>query len=157
MLLEGSSDVTSLVEHPVYSNFKMYSLLILVFLFWFTSTHPKCFRKSNLFLTYSVLRKRSSDIVFFVEHPVYSNFKMYSVLILVFLFWFATIPQKCCKNLSFFEILRALRKKQWHHIASFVEHLAYSIFKMYSVLILGFWFVVTYPKCMNKSHLFWKY
>ena len=33
-----------------------------------------------------VLRERSSDIAFFVEHPVYSIFKMYSVLILVFYF-----------------------------------------------------------------------
>ena len=31
-----------------------------------------------------MLRKGSSDIAYFVGHPVYSNFKMYSVLILAF-------------------------------------------------------------------------
>ena len=30
--------------------------------------------------------KRSNDIASFVEHPVYSVFKIYSVLVLVFLF-----------------------------------------------------------------------
>ena len=42
--------------------------------------------KSHLFLKFNVLREGSSFIPSFVEHPVYSNFKMYSVLILFPLF-----------------------------------------------------------------------
>ena len=41
VLREGSSDIASFVEHPVYSISKMHSVLVLVFLFWFTTIHPK--------------------------------------------------------------------------------------------------------------------
>ena len=59
------------------------------------------------------------------------------------------------KNSLFFDILGASRRKQLN-IGSFVDHLAYSIFKMYSFLILVVLclFATIYPKCMFKSHLF---
>ena len=84
VLRERSSDIASFVKPLVYSIFKMYSVLILVFWFWFTTIHPKCMYKSYLFLKFVVLRKGSSFIAFFVEHSVCSNFKMYSVLARVF-------------------------------------------------------------------------
>ena len=79
----------------------MYSILILSFLFFFffTTIHPKCLSKSNLFLKLYMLRERSSDIALFMKHPVSGSLKMYSVLILLFLLCFATFyPKKLCKS-----------------------------------------------------------
>ena len=45
MLSEGNSFIASFMEHPVYSNFKMYSVVIL-FLFEFATVNPKCMCKS---------------------------------------------------------------------------------------------------------------
>ena len=113
MLREGSSVIASFVEHPVFSNFKMYSVLRLVFYFNFATINPNCMCKSPLFLKFQVLREGSSFTASFVEHPVCSNFKIYSVLILVFLYWFATInPKYMCKFQFSCEIVGAPRKKQ---------------------------------------------
>ena len=90
MLCERTSEITSFVEQPVYSNFQIFSVLTLVFLFSFTTIHANCFCKSCLFLKFEVLGARSSDIATFMEHPVYINLKMYSVLILLYVFCFAT-------------------------------------------------------------------
>ena len=47
-----------------------------------------------------MLRERSSDTAYYMEHSVCSNFKMYSALILVFSL--ATInPKRVCKNQFF--------------------------------------------------------
>ena len=81
---EGSRDIASFVEHPVCSNFKMYGVLILVVLFSFVNIYPKCVYKRHLFLKFQVLHEGSRDIASFVEHTVCSNFKMYTVLILIF-------------------------------------------------------------------------
>ena len=86
VLRERSSLVALFVECPVCSNFKMHSFLILFLLFQFATFNRKCVCKSHLFLKFEVLRKGSSFIAFFVEHSVCSNFKMYSVLALVFYF-----------------------------------------------------------------------
>ena len=48
----------------------------------FTQSAVKVF----LFKKFYVLREKSNDIDFFLEHCVYSNINMYSALILVFLF-----------------------------------------------------------------------
>ena len=95
-----NSDIAYFVEYPVYSILKMYSLLILVLLFWSTTIHSKWFCKSHLFLKFWVLCERSSAIALFVEHPLCSSFKMYAVLIVFFvLFCFATIYSKrMCKS-----------------------------------------------------------
>ena len=100
VLREGSSVIVSFVEHPVYSIFKMYSVPILVFLFWFTTVNPKCCVKVTLWKC-QVLHKGSSDIASFVEHPVNSIFKRYSVLTLAFLFWFPILTQIACVKFSF--------------------------------------------------------
>ena len=94
-----------------------------------------------------MLCERSSAIALFVERPICSSFEMYAVLILFFLFIYS---KKMCK--SHFQLLR----ERIIVVATFPEHPAYSNFEMFSVLILGllFWFVVTYPKSMCKSNLF---
>ena len=71
----------------------MYSLFILVFLFLFTTIHPKYFCKSRLFLKFWMLHEKSSFITSFVEQPVFSTLKMCSVLILLFLFFFFFLPR----------------------------------------------------------------
>ena len=155
MLHEGSRDIASFVEQPVYSNFKMDSILILVFWFQFTTINPLCICKSRLFLKFQVLWKGSSLIASFVEHPVCSSFKMYSVLILVFLFWFVNIdPKSVYKRhlISKFQVLHEVSR----YIASFAETPVCSNFKMYSILILILWFkfAASNPKCICKSRLF---
>ena len=141
MLHEGSSFIASFVEHPLCSNFKMCSVLILVVLLWFTTFNRKCICKSNLFLKLQVLRERSSFIASFVEHPVCGNFKISSVLIQVFLFELTTINPKCiCKSRLFlnFQVLR----EGSSFVSSFVEQPVCSNFKMYSILILIFFILV---------------
>ena len=99
----------------------------------------KCICKSQIFLTFQVLREKSCGISSFVEHPAYSISKMYSVLILAFWFWFATIyPKFMYKNHLFlkFQVVHGGSSV----IASFVEHPVCSNFKMYNVLILVFFF-----------------
>ena len=44
-----NSDITSFVENPVYSISKMYTVLILVILFWFVTIYPKSISKRHLF------------------------------------------------------------------------------------------------------------
>ena len=168
VLRERGSDIASFVEHPVYSIFKMQSVLILVvlfdlslftqsvcikdiysrnfrcsakeavilllsrstpdiqqfqnvwpldssFLFLFTTIYPKCICKSRLFLKFQVLRERSNGTTSFVKHSVLSSLKMYSVLILLFLFFpfFCHVSPKTLLQKSFFqEILGVLRRKQ---------------------------------------------
>ena len=73
----------------------MYSVLNLVFWFWFITIYPEFIYKRHLFSQFQVLRERSSTIASFVEHSVYSISKMYSVLILVFWFWFVTVYPTC--------------------------------------------------------------
>ena len=88
-------NIASFVEQPKYSLFKMYCVLILSFLFSYTVFHSKLPRKSYIALRCYVLCEGSSDIASFVEHSVYSKFKMYNIQILVFYWWFRTIHPKC--------------------------------------------------------------
>ena len=139
MLGQGSSFIVSFVEHPVCSNFKISSVLIRVFLFELTTINPKCIYKSRLFWKFQVLREGSSFVAFFVEHPVCSSFKMYSVLILVVLFWFVNINPKSVYKRDLILKFQVLHERT-RYIASFLENPACSNFKMYSILILIFWF-----------------
>ena len=85
------------------------------FLFLFTTIYPKCICKSRLFLKFQVLRERSNGTTSFVKHSVLSSLKMYSVLILLFLFFpfFCHVSPKTLLQKSFFqEILGVPRKKQ---------------------------------------------
>ena len=68
----------------LYSIFKIYSVLILVVFFWFVTINPNCKCKSHFFWKLQMLRGESSVTESFVEHRVYSIFKRYSILILVF-------------------------------------------------------------------------
>ena len=130
----------------------MYGVLILFFIFWFVNIYPKCAYKRHLISKFQVLHEESRDIASFVEHAVSSNFKMYSVPILVFYFSLLQFIQSAFS--TFLEISDAPRRKQFR--CFFVEHHVCSNFKMYSVLILVFWFYFpTFnPKCICKSRLF---
>ena len=86
VLQEKCSDIASFVEHLLCSFFKMDCVLVLVFWFLLVTIHLKFIYKSHLFLKFQGFRKGSSFIASFAEHPVCSNFKMYCVLILIFLF-----------------------------------------------------------------------
>ena len=93
----------------------MYRAIFLVFLFWFATIHPTWMCKRNCFLKFWVLRETSSDIASFVKYLVYSNFKLYSVLILVTLILICSCsPKVNVLKRIFPEILGALRKNQWY-------------------------------------------
>ena len=101
VLYERSSDIASFVEHSVYSIFKMCIVSWFVFWFWFATTHSKCMYKRHLFSKFYVLHESSTNIASFVEHSVCSNFKMYSVLILVFYFNLLQLIQSACVKVNF--------------------------------------------------------
>ena len=65
-----------LMEHPVYNVLKMYGVLPLFALPCFVNIYQKCMYKRHLFSKFCMLCERSGDIASFVEHAVYSNFKM---------------------------------------------------------------------------------
>ena len=48
-----------------------------------------------------MLRERSSDTAYYMEHSVCSNFKMYSALILVFSFNWLQLIQRGSAKISF--------------------------------------------------------
>ena len=75
-----SSDIAYFVEHLVYSI--LYSLLILAFLFWFTTINSK---NDSVKVIYFWNFRCSGKGAAFVEHPVCSSFKMYAVVILFFI------------------------------------------------------------------------
>ena len=129
VLHEGSKYIASAVEHPVCSSFKMYSILILVSPLWFAASNPKCICNSRLFLNFQVLREGSSFVASFVEHPVCSNFKMYSVLILVVLFWFTNICPKFVYKKHLFSRFLVLCKRSSDITSSARRKLFYCFFR----------------------------
>ena len=118
----------------------MYSLLILVLLFWFTTIHSKWFCKSHLFLKFYVLCERSSAVVSVAVYVAVSK----CMLFFFYDFVLQLFTQRECVKVNFLKLL--VLHKRTNVIASFLEHPVYSSFEMFSVLILGFlfWFVVTY-------------
>ena len=83
-----------LSSKAMYSNLEINNVLIQFFLFWFPTVYPNFMYISHLFFNFLRVRKKSSDMASFVEHPVYCSLKMYSLFILVFLFWLTTIHSK---------------------------------------------------------------
>ena len=82
------------------------------------SIHPERLRKSNFFLKFLVLHERSSNIDSFVVHPVYSIFIMCNILILVSLFWFATVhPKWVFKSRKVVEAVVLLYSWSTQHLA----------------------------------------
>ena len=137
----------------------MYSVLILVILFWLATIYPKCMYKSNFFLKFWVLRERSSNIISFFEQPQYSNFKMYSVLILFFFYFeYPPFTKRACIKIIV-EAVREGNRERSSVITSFVEQPVFSNLKMHSLLILVFLYLFTavHPKCFCKSRLFLKF
>ena len=113
------------------------------FLFWFTTIHSNDSVKVIYFWNFRCSAKGA---------VLYSSLKLYVVLIL-FLLILHLLKEGVYKSVFLkFQVLR----ERSNVITSFLEHLVYSNFKMFSVLILGFSFsfVVTYPKSMCKSNLY---
>ena len=127
MVGEGKKEIASFLKHPAYSNFKMYSVLILFyFLFWFPAIYLECFCKSHFFLKFRCSTKAAKLL-----HLSWSTlYRVISKCIVCwfhfFKFWLPTIHPKC-----FYSDI-ALSSD----IASFVEHPVYSTLKIYSALIL---------------------
>ena len=93
----------------------------------------------------------------------HSNFKVDRIMNTVFwLIFFILLILKIHFNLSTSaEVPRKNVKKQWHHfLRLYGAPPVYSIFKTYSILILGgflFWFAIIHRTCMRKSHFFLKF
>ena len=122
MLHEWFSDIASFVEHPVYSIFKMYSVLFLVFWFWFATVCPKCKYKSHLFLKFVVLRKGN----IFIDSLLSTLYIAFSECMVG---WFYFLYFNFANKIQFLLKFHGLREKNGD-IASFVEHPVYNIFKM---------------------------
>ena len=67
---------------------------------WFTK-NQRCMYKGYSFLKFFMLCKRTSEIASFVEQPVYSNFQMFSVLTLVFLFFLPLFTQNVSVKVAY--------------------------------------------------------
>ena len=103
-------------EHPVYSYFEVFSVLILGFLFGFAVTYPKSMCKSNLYFVILGALRRENNIAYFEEHPAHSSFKMYCVLILFCYFDFSLFTQKASVKVIFIWNLDSPRKEQCYCI-----------------------------------------
>ena len=125
-----------------------------------------------------MLGKRSSAIALFVEHPVCTSFKMYTILILFFYFFIfilfcnyllkenfeitgAPWKNECYCIFPRAPCIKQLRNVECPHTRvlfwfDFPEHPVYGYFEVFSVLILAvfFGFAVTYPKSMCESNLY---
>ena len=99
-------------EHPVYSYFEVFSVLILGFLFGFAVTYPKSMCKSNLYFVILGALRRENNIAYFEEQPAHSSFKMYFVLIRFCYFDFPPFTQKTSVKVIFIWNLDSLRKEQ---------------------------------------------
>ena len=147
MLRERNSDIASFMEYPIYNIFKMYTVLILVVLFWFASIYPNCMRKTHLFWNFWVLRERSRDICSLVDHPAYSIFKIHSVLILEFLFWFVATYPKCIVKVIYFRNIRCSTEE------------AAMLLLLWSILCIAFskhkapWFLIAYFYLLLATHI----
>ena len=124
---ERISFTASFVEHPVYSNYKMESVLILVVLFWLVTISPKCMYKSKFFLKLLVLRERSSFIAFFV----YRAFPK-CILILYFHFDLSLFKRSVCIKVIYSWIFKCFAKE--------------------AVLLLLSWSTqyIAFPKCVTS-------
>ena len=112
MLLEGNGFTTSFVDHPICSNFKMYSVLI----FWFASINRKCISKIQFFKKILLLHEGSSIIASLVEHPVYNIFKMQSVLSWFWLFYFDLLiftKSVCIKGIFYCGLFLRISDQHW--------------------------------------------
>ena len=113
VLPEGTNVNASFQEHCVYSNFEMFSVLILGFLLWFVVTYPKGMCKSNsFFVSLGVPRKKKtilllswSTLHMTVSECIASWFH-FSILISHY------SPKMLLQNSFFLEILGAPWKKQ---------------------------------------------
>ena len=103
-------------EHPVYSYFEVFSVLILGFLFGFAVTYPKSMCESNLHFVILGALRRENNIAYFEEHPAHSSFKMYCVLILFCYFDFSLFTQKASVKVIFIWNLDSPRKEQCYCI-----------------------------------------
>ena len=125
MFCEGSSDIAPFKEHPGYSNFKMYGLLILVFYFYlplFTqnvsvkviySWTSRCSAKEAVIL----LRSWSSLYIAFQTVKVPDSSFFYLIC--------HYLPKVYAQKAFILEILGALRRKQWYcsyHGAPWILH-----------------------------------
>ena len=140
MLQERSSDrdTDSFVEYPVYSNFILYSILILVTFTLKCQYSPKVNVKKRIFPEILGAPRKNHCYCFFREALCvqYSNFEMYSVLILIFLIWFPTICPKCYMKVIYCWNSYELRERS-SDTASVVEHSVYDNFKMQSFITIS--------------------
>ena len=131
MLRERSSDIVSVMGHPLYIKLKMCIVLILAVLFWFATIYPKCMYKIHLFIYSSTIYPNckckihfgnsmcsaKEAVIFFLSwstlYPV-ALWKCIVSLFYFFLFWFASIHPKCqseCVKIIFSWTFRFSQKK----------------------------------------------
>ena len=144
VLHQRRSDIASFVKQPVYSIWKMYSVLILVFLILICHYSPKEHVQKSLFLKFEFLREISSFIASFVE-PLIIAFSIYKMSTFQFFYFNALqLIQSACGKKNFFSLKFQMLRERSSDIASLVKHPVYSICKRYSVLILVFLILISH-------------
>ena len=152
MLRERSSDIASFVEHHVYSNFKMYSLLILVFYFYL----PLFTQNVSVKVVYSWTFRCSTKEAVILPYSwstLYIAFQNVKVPDSVVAFDLLLFTQTVCIKAFILEILSAPRRKQWYcffHGAPWIWHFQNVYCPDFSFFL--FWFATIHPKymCINN-------
>ena len=122
----------------IYSIFKRFSILVLVFLFWFSTINPTPKVTFSWNLSYSTMGS-------VLLHRSWSTLHIVTSKCIV------SSSQIFCFNLPLFTKIACVKDNfSWNFrcSVSFVKHHVYSIFKMYSILVLVlFWFPIINPTC----------
>ena len=129
MLRERSSYIASFMEHPAYSIFKIYIIIYLYLFFWFATICQRLCIKESYSQNFRCSVKKSSDIISFVDHPVYSIFMLKIVMILVCRDQFITASRNSMyKSFSYAKFLQIRQRSSG--ITSFLRQLLRNILKV---------------------------
>ena len=142
MLRERKNDIASFVEHPAYSNFKMYSALILFFYFNF----PLFTQNSSLKVIYSwnfTCSLKGAVILLGSWSTLYTEFlKCKMSWFYFFYFDLQLLKESVHVKVTFFEILGAPRRKQLYCFVCRVPSITFLKRKM-----IWFYFFVLICHC----------
>ena len=92
VLRESTNVVGFFPEHPLYSNFEMFSVLILGILFWFVVNYAKSMCKSNLFFVSLGAPLRKKRYCFFRGAPCIDHFQNAPDISIHFKFFYFDLP-----------------------------------------------------------------
>ena len=149
VLRERSSDFASSLEDPVYSVFKVQSVLTLVCRDEFVTASSNSMYKRLLVCTFSELLHRNSGINSYLAQPVHSILKVEQNMKLVSQFSLFTVKQSCmCKSCLFCK--HQVLCERSSDIVFFLEH-RYIAFSQCKVSCFQLFFLIFH--CFSILHV----